>query len=96
MSMPRGVAADDSGATYIRPPVFFWTLDQIDTMLAVPSGWTKRNSRVAGDRINGPGDRAKIVTVDITPNEDAATWRVRHEELIRFCRRRGIAFVDNI
>lgn len=83
---PNPLEADDFGAVVLHRPVFFWTLEQVEQMLGVSRGWAARNGRMSTDALTSRADRAKLRIVDLTPNQDSPTLRVRDQDLVTFLR----------
>lgn len=91
-SAPNPLEADDFGAVVLRSPVFFWTVEQVEQMLGVSAGWVLRNGRMSTDATRSRADRTRLRLVDLTPNSDERTLRVRHEDLLTFLRVNRITY----
>lgn len=70
-------------------PVFFYTLGQVADLLAVSLEQLK--TEICHFRGMGGIDRPdKLLVVDLTSRTEAQIWRVSEDELIRWCRNRGV------
>lgn len=79
--VPNPLAADDLGGVVLHKPTFFWTVEQVEQMLGVGKGWVARHGRMATAPAVTRADRSKLRLVDLTPQEDTPTLRVRDADL---------------
>jgi len=74
-------------------PEFYYTLDQVGTILAVSEPTLKTMLHYAGRSV-GARPKDKILAINIMPDGEEPQWRISEVHLKRFLKARGIRYSD--
>lgn len=78
----------------IPPRVFFYTLDQISTMLNYELVAMKRYLIHYDGRSTGARKNDRLMAINIAPSGSKPEWRVSESEFIRWCKYKGVRFYE--
>lgn len=67
---------------------FFYTLDQVATILQVSESWLRKRTSYAGRTIDT--GRAMLRIVNLAEPDDSPVWRVSERELLRWLAHHGV------
>lgn len=73
---------------------FFFTLDQISTMLEVKLPALKRSLVHYEHRSVGARKKDMLLAINIAPLNEKPDWRVSEVEFLRWCKYKGIKFYE--
>ena len=68
---------------------FFWTIDQVASILQVSESWLKRRINYAGRTLRT--GRAMLRAVNLAEPEEQPMWRVSNQELHRWLAHHGVS-----
>lgn len=71
---------------------FFYTTDQVATMLQVGEHYVKTKLLHYTGRSMGAAPRKKIIATNLAPEGETPVWRILDKHLIKYLRTRGIKF----
>jgi len=67
---------------------FFWTLDQVATIIQVSEAWLKRRTSYAGRSLKT--GNAMLRAVNLADPDEQPVWRVSNNELLRWLSYHGV------
>lgn len=78
----------------LPPRIFFFTIDQIGTMLSLEERYIKDNLLHFEGRSPGIAPRGIMRAYNFAPEGETPQWRVSEQSLKRYLRFRGIKFYE--
>ena len=67
---------------------FFWTLDQVASILQVSEPWLNKRTTYAGRSLQT--GRAMLRAVNLAEPDDTPVWRISQNELLRWLAHHGV------
>lgn len=74
----------------LPPMVFFWTIDQIASMLNISEETVRLKYLFYSGRSTGIKKRHHMQAINIAPEDESAEWRVSAREFVMFLKRMGL------
>jgi hypothetical protein len=78
----------------LPPRIFFYTVDQIGSMLSLEEAYIKRNLLHYQGRSPGICPRGIMLAINVAPEGEKPEWRVSEQSFARYLRSKGIKFYE--
>lgn len=78
----------------LPPKPFFYTVDQIASLLSLEEDYIRRSLLHYEGRSVGPCPRDKILAINIAPEGEKPEWRVTERKLITWMRLKGVRYYE--
>ena len=78
----------------LPPRIFFFTVDQISTLIELDEAYIMRNLLHYEGRSAGVAPRDKMKAMNMAPEGETPEWRVSEQAFIRWLKMKGIRFYE--
>lgn len=76
----------------LPPRIFFYTVDQIGTMLELDPDYIMKRMLHFQDRSPGVCPKTKMLAVNLAPEGETPQWRIAESRFLGYLRSRGVKF----